>query len=242
VAEREHDLTDGYSQSRAIQSKVLVCMLGKFALLKAGREVLLRDGGKIQGLLSRLILGPRGGIRREKLIADLWPDRQPALAGQSLNSLVYNIHRLLGDGIDGASPVLQANGVYRLNFEAGVGVDVLQFEKLSEEADRLRRAGDMARAADAYQSAQPGHRPPGAGPATGQRRSLPDRRPGIRGAASKVTPANYEALRCTDAPCSQVVLTAAPMVYVAPVLARAGFTPPLPCHSQRRRRTRPGRA
>jgi hypothetical protein len=45
-----------------------------------------------------------------------------------------------------------------------------------------------------------------------------------------VAPGNYEALRCDAASCTSVALVGAKFVYIAPVLATAGFYPtsPLP--------------
>jgi hypothetical protein len=43
-----------------------------------------------------------------------------------------------------------------------------------------------------------------------------------------VTPANYEALSCTATACTPVAMTGAKLVYVAPVLANAGFYPAMP--------------
>jgi DNA-binding SARP family transcriptional activator len=128
-------------------------MLGRFAVMKSGSEVPVRDGGKAQGLLVRLALGPRAGIHREKLIAGLWPEREAPLAGQSLNSLVYSLHRLLGDEIDGAAPVVQGGGFCRLNFEAGIAVDLVYFEEFIQEGGRLDRAGDAPKAVRAYRQA-----------------------------------------------------------------------------------------
>jgi len=48
----------------------------------------------------------------------VWPDSSAALAVQSLHSLVHSLHRLLGDGLGGAVPVVHAGEIYRLIFEA----------------------------------------------------------------------------------------------------------------------------
>jgi DNA-binding SARP family transcriptional activator len=80
----------------------------------------------------------------------LWPNHRPSLAGQSLNSLVYCLHRLLGDGIGGAPPILHDSGGYRLNVEAGVGIDVLCFDAAVEAGEREARAGDPDSAASLF--------------------------------------------------------------------------------------------
>jgi DNA-binding SARP family transcriptional activator len=132
---------------------VLICLLGKFRLFKAGRPVALRGGGKTEELLSALALRLKTGLRRESLLATLWPDRNGSVAGQSLNTLVYSLRRLLGNGIGGSALVLYVNGWYRLNSEAGVVVDMALFEDLVNEGDRRQRAGDGAAAARQYERA-----------------------------------------------------------------------------------------
>jgi len=102
--------------------------------------------------LGQLALRPVG-VRRETLLSILWPDREAALAGQSLNTLVYSARESLGDEIGGASPVLQSCGYYRLNLEAGIAVDLARFESLTEEGHRLVSADDPEGASRAYRQA-----------------------------------------------------------------------------------------
>jgi len=83
----------------------------------------------------------------------VWPGRDSSQAGQSLNSLIYSLRRLLGDGIGGAAPVVQDSGFYRLNLEAGIALDVACFEMLAEDGDRRAKAGDEEGAAEAYRQA-----------------------------------------------------------------------------------------
>src|SRR5690349_6786652 len=88
---------------------ILICLLGDFLLLKDGWPVTIRSGGKAESLLC--LLGLRYGQRvaREALLSALWPDSDPALAGQSLNSLVYSLNKQLADTIEGAA-VLHSDG------------------------------------------------------------------------------------------------------------------------------------
>jgi DNA-binding SARP family transcriptional activator len=112
---------------------VMICLLGGFQLLKFGRLVPLRYPGKTQTLLSSLALGDNYGAPREELLLEIWPDTQPGFACKSLNSLVHSLHKLLGDALDGATPVLYTDGYYHLNTGAGIGVDTALFEAYSRE-------------------------------------------------------------------------------------------------------------
>jgi DNA-binding SARP family transcriptional activator len=136
-----------------IQAPIVIYLLGQFSLVKAGTEIAVREGGKIHSLLGRLALRPHSGLHRENLMVALWPEREPRLASQSLNTLIYSVHRLLGDGIGGAPPVLQAGGSYKLNLEAGIVVDLAYFEGFAAEGDRQAQTGNEVLAAHAYRRA-----------------------------------------------------------------------------------------
>jgi DNA-binding SARP family transcriptional activator len=135
------------------QAPIVICVLGRFRLVKRGKEIPVREGSKAQALLSRLALHLARGLHRESLLSAIWPEREALLAGQSLNSLVYSLRRMLGDGIEGAAPVVQDSGYYRLNLEAGIAVDLAHFQMLIEEGERRGRNGDGEGAAQAYRQA-----------------------------------------------------------------------------------------
>jgi DNA-binding SARP family transcriptional activator len=132
---------------------ILVCVLGGFRLLKAGVPVRLDGNSKGAALLATLALRRGHTADRESVLQLLWPNSSGALAGQSLNSLVYNLHKLLGDGIGGAEPVERVAGGYRLNRGAGVGVDVTCFDEASAAGDRYLRTGQQTAAIDAFRRA-----------------------------------------------------------------------------------------
>jgi DNA-binding SARP family transcriptional activator len=132
---------------------VNICLLGRFRVAKRGLPVPLRSGGKVEQLLAGLALNPRSGASREELLARIWPTTDLVLAGRSLNTLVYWLHRTLGEALGGRSPVLHHDGRYRLNFDEGVTVDVLEFEEAAATGDRLTSAGDHRGAIEWYRAA-----------------------------------------------------------------------------------------
>lgn len=71
AAARRSELPTGAGH---IDCPVLICLLGLFRLLKAGRLVSVRSGGKIEALLSSLALQPGYAARREELLTTLWPN------------------------------------------------------------------------------------------------------------------------------------------------------------------------
>lgn len=129
---------------------VLVAVLGPFRLFAAGRPVPVRTGGKIEALLSRLAARSPDRIARDALLSMLWPETDLSLAGQSLNSLIYSLHKLLGAALGGASPVLHEDGAYGLNGDAGVTVDIGLFHALAAAGDEHARRGHPAAAAHSY--------------------------------------------------------------------------------------------
>jgi DNA-binding SARP family transcriptional activator len=131
---------------------LLICVLGTFRVLHAGQPVLVH-GAKTEALLCHLALHYATGIPRAVLCATLWPDSDPALAGEALYSRVRGLHQLLGTVLGGRPPVLQVDGHYRLNRAAGVGVDMACFDEWATTGDREARAGHAREAVDLYQQA-----------------------------------------------------------------------------------------
>ncbi|KPV52382.1 hypothetical protein SE17_15845 [Kouleothrix aurantiaca] len=132
---------------------VMICLLGNFRLLVAGELVPIRAGGKSEALLSLLALQSSRRVAREYLVQALWPESTQTLGLRSLNTLVYRLHKLLGSSLQGIAPILHEDGYYRLNMQAGIGVDVACFDLLVAEGDHQARAGDVAAALTAYQQA-----------------------------------------------------------------------------------------
>ena len=136
----------------AAEPLVLICLLGPFRLLKLGHPVTV-GGGKTEALLTHLALRPNRPTARADLLHRLWPDQDPTLAGQSLNSLVYALRKRLSDALGGASPILNTDGAYWLNTQAGVGTDIAVFDSLVQQGDQSARLGQASAASDAYQRA-----------------------------------------------------------------------------------------
>jgi DNA-binding SARP family transcriptional activator len=132
---------------------ILICMLGGFRLLRSGQRVAIRSGGKMELLLCNLGLHYGPGVPRATLVNTLWPDSDAALGAQSLNSLIYQLHKLVDNGKSAPPLVVHDDGQYRLNPEAGVGVDATCFEMLAHMGDQHARGGDLVAAVEAYSRA-----------------------------------------------------------------------------------------
>lgn len=156
VYESSHPATTAVSEFRAIADgtpPIQVCLFGGLTLLNRGVPLAWRGGAKTEALLLSLGIHGRRGVSRERLLGQLWPDSEASLAVQSLRSLVHYLHRLLGDALDGAPPVVHAGEVYRLNLEAGIDVDIHAFEVLAAHGNQQWQAGEWSAAADCYRQA-----------------------------------------------------------------------------------------
>ncbi len=74
-------------------------------------------------------------LARDALLNTLWSQTNPPLATQSLNNLVYSLHKLLGDAIGGRAPVVHTCGCSQTNVKASVGSDVTRFDALADAGD-----------------------------------------------------------------------------------------------------------
>jgi DNA-binding SARP family transcriptional activator len=132
---------------------VWLCLLGYFRLIRNGQLVAVRSGGKTEALLAHLGLGGLYGVPRDVLLRAIWPHSDAALAAQALNSLVHSLRSLLGEALNGAAPIVQTGGHYRLNEAAGVVVDVVRFKGLVSDGERYERAGQTGTAVELYEQA-----------------------------------------------------------------------------------------
>jgi hypothetical protein len=112
-----------------------------------------RAGGKAEALLTSLALRDRHHAPREALLDSLWPESDLARASRSLSTLVHDLRTLLGDALAGRSPVTPADGGYELNVDAGIRIDIREFDALVSRGDRHKRAGDVATAIRSYEAA-----------------------------------------------------------------------------------------
>ncbi len=135
------------------RSPVQICLFGGLTLLKKGEPVAWRGGAKTEALLLSLALDETRGVCRERLLSQLWPDSGPSLAAQALHSLLHSLHRLLGDAIRGAPPVVHTAAIYRINVQAGIAVDVPEFEALARRGDRHWHSGEWPTAGSSYREA-----------------------------------------------------------------------------------------
>jgi DNA-binding SARP family transcriptional activator len=132
---------------------VLIRLLGQFEILKMGKPVPLRPGGKAERLVSSLAIHAHAGLHRDSLVEHIWPDAPLALASQCLNTLMHSLKTQLADALGGQPPIVHTGSRYVLNLGGGLGVDVLEFESAVAAGHRLLSAGSTEPAIESYEHA-----------------------------------------------------------------------------------------
>ncbi|MEM7034753.1 MAG: BTAD domain-containing putative transcriptional regulator [Chloroflexota bacterium] len=122
---------------------VLISLLGTFKLTLDGHLAPISHGSKSEALLTYLALARHRPLQRDSLLGYLWPDCDPIQAGQSLNSLVYQLNKLTKRFVGHVNLVNNDSGYYFLNMSEGVGVDIDFFEAWSGKGQYLLQQGHI---------------------------------------------------------------------------------------------------
>lgn len=103
--------------------------------VREGERVVTLPRQKQRALLAALAIRAGQSVSSERLIEDLWGDDPPRTAGASLQNVVSQLRRLLGDGV-----ILTRPPGYALDVRPDQ-VDALLFEQLVDEARSAHAAG-----------------------------------------------------------------------------------------------------
>jgi DNA-binding SARP family transcriptional activator len=113
-----------------LPGSITISLLGTFQLFIDNQHLSISPGS------NRRLL-------RNELLEQLWPEQDPALAGQSLNSLVYQLHRRLRQKVAEISIITYDNGYYHLSAPENVSIDIDYFEDWQQRARQALRLGDV---------------------------------------------------------------------------------------------------
>ena len=115
-------------------TKLSISLLGTYALQLDGEPVTDLASGKVQGLLTCLLLEPDRPHSREHLAGLLWPESTESGARNSLRTALYRLRALIGDH-DAVPPLLLiTHDTLRLNPDAPIRSDVGIFGERFAEA------------------------------------------------------------------------------------------------------------
>jgi DNA-binding SARP family transcriptional activator len=95
-------------------------------------------------LLLCLVLAREHRLPRSHILETLWPETDPALAGQALNSLNHQINKTSARHLNGEGLIVHETGHYQLNASDRHWIDVDHFARWSETGRRLLSTDDVA--------------------------------------------------------------------------------------------------
>ena len=119
--------------------KVEVKFFGEFEVLSGGVALLVR-GAKQRAILAFLVLNRGVPVSADRLIDQLWGDRQTAKPTNALQAQIAQLRRVIG-----ASAIVTSESGYAIDMSS-VDLDTVRFENLVAEGCRLRSEGEVARA------------------------------------------------------------------------------------------------
>jgi YVTN family beta-propeller protein len=129
-------------------------LLGPIDVVDGDRTVAI-SGGRQRALLAALLLRPNEVVSTDRLIDELWGERQPATATTALHGLVSTLRKVLEAGhAEHAAPtvlVTRAPG-YMLCVDEG-DIDAVEFQRLLDQGRLALVAGKTAEAADTLRRA-----------------------------------------------------------------------------------------
>ena len=121
-------------------------VLGPLEVAEGGVRVEL-GAPKQRALLAVLLLHANEVVSRERLVDELWGEAPPARAPKLVQHYVSGLRKVLPTGV-----LLTRAPGYLLRVEPGQ-LDLIEFERLLEEAKRAAAEGEVARGADLYRHA-----------------------------------------------------------------------------------------
>ena len=130
-----------------------VRLLGAFELTIDGQRVTDWRGQRTQSLMQFLTAHRHRSVPRDELITAVWPDTDEDGGRHRLHQAVYELRRTLHALDPGGSPIVCADGGYRLHDEVSVWVDAEEFDHLGSAAARCLAARRPDEAIDLGQQA-----------------------------------------------------------------------------------------
>jgi DNA-binding SARP family transcriptional activator len=125
-------------------SPVAISVLGSVRLSLGGNPVPLVRESKSAHLLLCLVLAREHRLPRSHILETLWPETDPALAGQALNSLNHQLNKTSARHLNGEGLIVHDTGHYQINASNRLWIDVDHFAKWSETGRRLLSTDDVA--------------------------------------------------------------------------------------------------
>jgi len=107
-----------------------ITCFGHFTIMRAGKAIPLCSSRKGQGIMRYLVTQPDHSATADKLMAQFWPDEDVEIAQSKLHIAISALRRSLNQGYQcepGGGYIICKNGVYSLNPDAVLRIDVDEF-------------------------------------------------------------------------------------------------------------------
>jgi DNA-binding SARP family transcriptional activator len=135
-----------------VAARLEFLILGPLEVLADGRALEL-GAAKQRALLALLLLQANELVPADRLVEELWVGQAPATAAHSVQVYVSQLRKAFDRAGTAGAEVLETRAPGYLLRVAPEQFDLRRFERLTEEADRARDAGDVAAAADLHREA-----------------------------------------------------------------------------------------
>ncbi|WP_051860415.1 BTAD domain-containing putative transcriptional regulator [Streptomyces anulatus] len=138
-------MADGEGPVYQAGDPLVLRILGRFSASR-GETAVAAGTPKQQCLLGLLALQVNAVVERDEIVETLWGVEPPDSFGQLIHTYVSRIRLLLEahqapDG--GRMAVMRRGAAYELQVEDDSGVDIMEFGRLTREADRARAGNDL---------------------------------------------------------------------------------------------------
>lgn len=127
-------------------------LLGPCRVVLSGRTIESWPSARGRSVLKYLLSQRDRAVPREVLMDLFWPDASPESARNSLNVALHGLRQALRMAGD-QQVILFENGSYHFGPDLSIWIDVEEFERGCQAAQRLEKAGQIAAAAAEYEVA-----------------------------------------------------------------------------------------
>lgn len=127
-------------------------MLGSFRVIINDRPVENWPSGRGRSVLKYLLTQRARPVPRDVLMDFFWPESTPESARNSLNVAIHGLRQAFR-AIDETPVVLFENGVYLLNPDLTIWLDIEEFERHFQSARQLEESGQLIAAMAEYEVA-----------------------------------------------------------------------------------------
>jgi DNA-binding SARP family transcriptional activator len=139
-------------RTRPSRPELAVHLLGPLCVTVNDVPVEDWSSGRCRSLFGYLLTHRQPWPPREVLMEVFWPQAQPAASRNNLNVAIHGLRRMLRKATD-IPVIVYAGGVYRLNPDLRLWLDVEDFDRRVDHGRRLEAASDPGRAAEEYEFA-----------------------------------------------------------------------------------------